>query len=61
MGPYILPTFRGYTVDVRLREFRRVLPDCRLEFIPFHTPEGQQLLEELVSFAQDVIDFHKFE
>ena len=61
MGPYILPTFRGYKVDLREREFKRVLPDCRVEFIPFHAPEGEKLFEELESFAEDVIDCHKYE
>ena len=57
----ILPTFKGYTVDLRLREFRRAIPDVTLEFIPFHTSEGKQLLQELKSFAQEVIDFDSYE
>jgi hypothetical protein len=51
----ILPTFKGYTVDMRLKEFRRAIPDVTLEFIPFKTPEGKKLLEELKSVAQEVI------
>ena len=51
----ILPTFKGYTVDMRLKEFRRAIPDVTLEFIPFGTPEGKQLLDEMKSFAQEVI------
>jgi hypothetical protein len=46
--PKQLPTFKGYTVDFRLREFRRV--DSRLPsigFIPFDSAEGQKLLEEM--------------
>ena len=53
----VLPTFKGYTVDMRLKEFRRAIPDVTLEFIPFNTPEGEKLLEELKVFAQEVIDF----
>lgn len=51
---HILPIFRGYTVDFRLQEFRRVSllepgnPDSRkLEFIPFNSPFGKKLLGDL--------------
>ena len=56
MGVYILPTFKGYTVDMRLREFRRAIPDVVFEIIPFNSPKGKELLEELKSFAVQVID-----
>ena len=55
MGATILPTFKGYTVDTRLKEFRRAIPDVTLEFIPFNSPEGEKLLEELKSFAQEIL------
>ena len=55
MSVTILPTFKGYTVDMRLREFRRAIPDVTLEFIPFNSPEGEKLLEELKSFAQEIL------
>ena len=57
MSVTILPTFKGYTVDMRLKEFRRAIPDVTLEFIPFNSPEGNKLLEELKSFAQEIISF----
>ena len=57
MATTVLPTFKGYTVDMRLKEFRRAIPDVTLEFIPFNTPEGKKLLEELKTFAQEVIAF----
>lgn len=56
MGVYILPTFKGYTVDMRLREFRRAIPEVVFEIIPFNSPQGKELLEELKSFAAQVID-----
>ena len=56
MSAYILPTFKGYTVDMRLKEFRRAIPDVTLEFIPFNSPEGKKLLEELKTFAAQVIE-----
>ncbi|MDP2654358.1 MAG: hypothetical protein Q8Q08_10045 [Candidatus Omnitrophota bacterium] len=43
-----LPTFKGYTVDARLKQFRRVDPLWGMEFIDFDTPQGEALLEELV-------------
>ena len=55
MSVTILPTFKGYTVDMRLREFRKAIPEVMLEFIPFKSPEGEKLLEELKSFAQEIL------
>ena len=37
------------------------MPDVTLEFIPFNTTYGRRLLEELKSFAQEVIDFDSYE
>ena len=61
MSVIVLPTFKGYTIDMRLKEFRRAIPDVTLEFIPFHSPEGKKLLEELKSFAQEIISFDDYE
>jgi len=57
----VLPTFKGYTVDMRLKEFRRAIPDVTLEFIPFNAPEGKKLFGELKSFAQEVIAIDNYE
>lgn len=57
MSVTVLPTFKGYTVDMRLREFRRAIPDVTLGFIPFDSPEGKKLMEELKSFAEEIISF----
>jgi hypothetical protein len=57
MSVTVLPAFKGYTVDMRLREFRRAIPDVTLEFIPFNSPEWRNLLEELKSFAKEIISF----
>jgi hypothetical protein len=56
MSVTILPTFKGYTVDVKLREFRRAIPDVTLDFIAFSSPKGKELLEELKSFAAQIIN-----
>jgi hypothetical protein len=39
-----LPVFQGYTVDFRLKEFRKTVYGKQLEFIQFSSPEGQKLL-----------------
>ena len=45
--PFELPTFRGYTIDARLKQFRKVLQDNGITFIDFDSEEGQELLEEM--------------
>jgi hypothetical protein len=55
MSVRILPTFKGYTVDMRLKEFRRAIPEVTLEFIPFNSPDGQKLLSELKVFAREIL------
>ena len=55
--PYQLPTFKGFTVDMRLREFRKATLGEKLEFIPFDSSEGKKLFAELKSFAEKVVLF----
>jgi hypothetical protein len=55
MGVTILPTFKGYSVDLRLREFRRAIPGVVIEFIPFDSPKGIKLLGELNNFASEIL------
>ena len=51
----LLPVFKGWTVDVRLNEFRKVDPGTgKLTFLPFCTEEGDKLLTEYV-YTLDVI------
>ena len=38
-----LQTFNGYTVDFRLRQFRKIPRDSLHEFIDFDSPKGLQL------------------
>ena len=42
----VLPVFNGYTVDVRLRQFRKADPKTGMEFIDFSSPTGDDMLEE---------------
>jgi len=42
-----LPTFKGYTIDQRLRQFRKVDKDRpSIDFVDFDSEEGQELLTE---------------
>lgn len=48
-----LPVFKGYTVDVRLKEFRKAGftstgKPGKIEFVPFDTDKGDRLLSELI-------------
>jgi len=41
-----LPTFKGYTVDERLKQFRKVdKGKPSIDFVDFDSEEGQELLE----------------
>lgn len=42
-----LHVFKGFTVDFRLREFRKAIPDKCLEFVAFDSSKGQKLLAEM--------------
>jgi hypothetical protein len=46
-GPFELPTYRGYTIDKRLGQFRKVIHCCQIEFIEFDSEEGRKLLREM--------------
>ena len=48
-----LDTFKGYTVDPRLREFRRLTLGQMPEFIPFDSQKGQRLLTQYYGGARD--------
>jgi len=45
---HILPTFKGYTVDVKLKQFRKIGAGFRINFIDFNSQKGDQLLTEYV-------------
>jgi hypothetical protein len=47
-GVRALPNFKGCTVDVRLRQFRKADPETGIEFIDFDSPEGDSLLGEYI-------------
>ena len=46
-GPNKLPEFKGYTIDFRLGQFRKVdIKNQTIEFIDFNSKEGEKLLIE---------------
>ena len=45
----ILPTFKGYTVDMRLKEFRKAVWGKEIEFLSFESAKGKRLL---IAFLQ---------
>lgn len=53
----ILPTFKGYIVDNRLRQFRKIdwtnpfKPS--IEFVEFKSPKGKKLLKGLAKKGYD--------
>jgi len=47
MTAYILPTFKGFTIDVRLKEFRMIDSKKGLQFISFNSEEGRELIFEM--------------
>lgn len=43
-----LPLFKGYTVDARLRQFRKVFKSSAIEFLDFDTEKGDALLTKYI-------------
>ena len=60
MSVTVLPTFKGYTVDMRLKEFRRAIPGKKPENIHFLSRKGSRLFWEMASFAQEVVEFYDY-
>ncbi len=54
--PFELPTFNGYTVDKRLRQFRKVNRETGIEFIEFDSALGQELLDEMGEYFAFLIE-----
>lgn len=44
----VLPVFKGYTVDARLRQFRKGSPKAGMEFLDFSSEKGDELLGEYI-------------
>ena len=44
----ILPIFKGYTVDARLGQFRKVFKSGRIEFLEFDSEKGNKILTQYI-------------
>ncbi len=56
----ILPVFKGYTVDLRLQEFRKIEPNKLPEFVPLLSEKGARLFKEfrLTEEGQKELDIY---
>ncbi len=52
-----LPTFKGYTVDFRVKEFRKVIFGKLPEFLPFDSPKGLKLVTEFLQTPEGKKEF----
>jgi hypothetical protein len=50
-GARVLQTFKGYTVDFRLREFRAMPTNGPPQWIDFRSNEGAALVDEMYEAA----------
>lgn len=55
-----LPVFNGYTVDLRLQEFRKIKMDKLPEFIPFTSDKGANLLWQYHQTQKGRHEINKF-
>jgi hypothetical protein len=56
----ILPVFKGYTVDMRLQEFRKVPPNDLPEFVPFLSDKGAKLFYEFRQTEEGRKELNRF-
>lgn len=56
--PFELPTFNGWTIDARLRQFRKVErgENPKIEFMDFDSEEGRALIEEMSAYFIEFFD-----
>jgi hypothetical protein len=52
-----LPTFKGYPIDVRLKEFRKIEWDRLPEFIAFDSQAGREILSEMENQPEAVCTY----
>ena len=56
--PFELPTFNGWTIDIRLKQFRKVErgENPKIEFVDFDSKEGQELLLEMQEYFSSLFE-----
>jgi len=55
-----LPVFKGYTVDMRLQEFRKIEMDKLPEFVPFLSDKGAKLFYEFHQTEEGHNELNRF-
>lgn len=55
-----LPIFQGYTVDAKLKEFRKKKQNNHVHRIPFDSLKGKALIKELLSGREIEFDYLGF-
>ena len=56
----ILPIFKGYTVDMRLQEFRKINLNKLPEFIPFTSDKGARLIFEFRQTNEGIKEIKRY-
>ena len=56
----ILPVFKGYTVDMRLQEFRKINLNKLPEFIPFTSDKGARLIFEFRQTNEGIKEIKRY-
>jgi hypothetical protein len=54
-----LPTYKGYTVDLKLKEFRKAIYGKTLEFLPFDSEKGQKLITEFLKTPEGKREYNE--
>lgn len=54
-----LQKYKCYTVDYRLKQFRRVYKSGRIDFIEFNSDEGDRILCRMIK--DNVLDLSKYD
>ncbi len=45
-----LPEFNGYTVDIKLKQFRKTDPKNNISFIDFKSEKGDNILSKYINY-----------
>jgi hypothetical protein len=54
-----LPTFKGYTVDFRLKEFRKAEYGKALEFLSFDSEKGKKMITEFLKTPEGKREYNE--
>jgi len=55
-----LPVFQGYTVDLRLQEFRKIKADKLPEFVPLLSDKGAKLFYDFKATEEGQKEIERF-